>query len=692
MWHRGRKLVALDLEDDDDRETLQKLVDAADVVIDDLPSAGWRPTPPESAIVVRLPLHDGSDTVGFSEIAATAAGLYSQPLRRGPQFTPMAIAAWLTTLYAAIGICAALIARERDGRGQRVTVPQSDAVLSLMDLYALFTFRSPTRWSPIRWAASPFMRAWKCADDRYIYIHAGMPHHAAKLLEVLELEELVSPETLRDPTVIQSVSEARAITRAFKQCFLDKAARKWEALLSEEGLCAIKVRPLKAWMKDEPAEDAEHIVELDDEEEDEVRQPGLNVFLEDTPGEPQPRPEDETEADELLEAWEEASPWLVDPSDPVDKPPLADLVVLDATQVIAGPAAARTLAELGARVVRIENPKLTAAWVEPFHIAYNPGKESIAIDLSSEAGPERLEALLSALEPDVVIDNFRQGVGERLGLRSPKEDSIHASITAYGPEGEWEGYPGWEQTVQAATGMQADWGGSGPPKLYPQPVNDFATGLSGALAVMLGLVNRARTGDGQSVSTSLAATALHLQSPCAWRPGMSRATGANHPGVDPLRRFYKSSSGWFFFAAAPDALEDLEGLEDFDEDEGPAAYLEAAFSQHPLTTWQSRFSGRLADLTPLKTTRAALQAARKQNRGIFIQEKIPGIGTITRTGPALQLSATPLVHLGPAAPRGLGTIEDIKPDDLLPIPYSRSNRLSWMLEQARWGVFLATNL
>jgi len=687
MWLRGRIQVALDLQVPADQRILQRLVRVADVVIDDLPADGWRPEVPPSAIVVRLPVQpDQPGRAGFGELAAAVSGLYATPTGLGPQFTPLAVAGWASALYAAIGVCAALLARQRDGRGQVVTVPQSDAIVSVLELIALFTIRAPTRWSPIRWAATPFIGPWRCADDRHLYVHAGIPSHAATLLAVLGLSSLASDETRADPGSVATPSEARRLKKAIGAVFRTETARHWEERLSGEGLCAVEIRSLSEWMAHPHPAAAGHVVELDDPEDGAVRQPGLSVWLSETPGTPRPRPAADADPDSL---WTGEAPWHTPPAEAVSAPPLAGVVVLDVTQVIAGPTAARTLGELGARVVRVENPRLGVGWVEPFHVAYNPGKESLSLDVSTEEGQRQLQALLQRLQPDVVIENFRQGVAARLGVRSPRPDSIHASMTAYGPAGPWAGRPGWEQTAQAATGMQADWGGSGVPTLYPQPVNDFATGLSGALAVLLGLLHRARTGAGQEVATSLAATALHLQSPYACRPDGLRSVGASQPGHDPLRRFYRARDGWCFLAAAPGVLETVPGLEGLATSSSPAAFLASALRTQTVATWQARQSGRMAGVVRRRSPRAVLTDPDGHARGILIREAVPGVGEITRTGPALQLSATPLVHLGPAHQRGRDTVEGIAPAGaLLPAKPSRT-KVAWLLEQARWAAFLA---
>ena len=697
---RGRAALQVDVANAEGRAAVQRLADHADVVLDDLPpdglTGGWRPRVPPGAIRVRLPARAGTDRPGFGGPAAASAALYEPPLWGGPRYTPLAIAEVIAGLYGLVGIVAALLCRERDGLGQEVRVPLDDAVVSVLELNALFTVDAPTRWSPLRWAASPFLRAWPCAEG-FLYVHAGMPHHAARLLDRLARDcPQVAPEltlsaaTARDPGAVATPAEARRLLRALGRAFATRPAREWARVLAdEEGLCAVPVLELADWMDHPHPIAAGHWV---DRQVDGalVRQPGVPVGLSATPGEARTAPAPKAPAG----CWTGPSPWARTLGEPVEAAPLEGVTVLDVTQVIAGPTAARTLAELGARVVRIENPRLTAGWAEPFHVAFNPGKRTGALDLSTEAGRTGLARLLGELRPDVVLDSFRPGVGDRLGLgahevRALAPGAIRAHVTAYGPGGPWSGHPGWEQTVQACTGMQARRGGDGPPELVPVPANDFATGLSGALGILLALLHRRRTGQAQRVDASLAATALHLQAPYAWRGPEGPAPVPRGPGKGwgPRCRFVRVADGEAFLEAAPGALEGVEGLEGVDPEDPDA--LDRALRRASVATWQARLRGRLADLAPRGRTGAVLRSPDRRTRGSVRVHEVDGLGPVTTTGPALTLSRTPLVALAPARPRGRDPLVDgLIPPALSASPHRDRSAVGWLLETLRWAVLL----
>ena len=195
--------------------------------------------------------------------------------------------------------------------------------------------------------------------------------------------------------------------------------------------------------------------------------------------------------------------------------------MVDTTQVLAGPTAARTLAEFGAEVIKINNPWEEGAgyrWqVHRYHTDVNRGKRSILIDLKHDEGMEILWRLVEGA--DAFLQNLRLGVAERLGfgyeqVKSHKPDIVYLSVSAFGYGGEWQYRPGYEPNAQSIAGMQARMAGSADrPSGQPFAINDYCTGLLGAFGLGLGLLHRLRTGEGARVETSLGHAATFLQMP-----------------------------------------------------------------------------------------------------------------------------------------------------------------------------------
>ena len=382
--------------------------------------------------------------------------------------------------------------------------------------------------------------------------------------------------------------------------------------------------------------------------------------------------------------------------------------------MIAGPLAGRTLAELGAEVLHVENPRLHAAWVQPFHVAFGAGKRSVTLDLQREADRTVFWDLVERFAPDVVLHSFRPGAAARLGLdeasfRAQVPGVVYVRVSAWGERGPWAERPGWEQTVQAATGVQAERGGDGPPDLLPIPFHDLGTGLLAAFGTGLALLHRRRTGTPQRVGASLAATSGLAQSSWLFDPGAPPPPGRDALGWGPLHRFYEARDGWLFLAAPRDTLPELArvpGLEGVERAFDRGAVLERAFATAAVSVWQARIAAagldRRVAVVPRTRPATAMDDPQALARDLVRRRFQAEVGRVTETGPPLRLSGTPCEHLGPAPPRGADTRPELErlgvgvprdappPEAEHPEPpaWSPTRELAWAWNQARWGVAL----
>jgi len=232
------------------------------------------------------------------------------------------------------------------------------------------------------------------------------------------------------------------------------------------------------------------------------------------------------------------------------------VTVLELGHVIAGPFAGLILAELGARVVKLENAanpdesRLTGPHFfegrSLYYLALNWGKESIAVDLSRESG--RAVARNLALQADVVIDNFRPGVMARLGLdheslAADNPRTITCSITGFGETGPHAGRAAYDYTIQAISGVMSL---TGPPDAPPARAGiayaDHTGGLAAALAVSAALVERDRTGRGRHIDLALLDVHLSMLSYlAAWQLNTgaetARTRDSAHASLVPAQNF-----------------------------------------------------------------------------------------------------------------------------------------------------------
>ena len=208
----------------------------------------------------------------------------------------------------------------------------------------------------------------------------------------------------------------------------------------------------------------------------------------------------------------------IGPSDPEPIPsgcrPLSGIKVLDLTRILAGPIAARTLAEHGADVLMVtaENlPQVHAYVADTSH-----GKRSCFVDIKENDGARKLKDLI--IGADIFSQGYRPGAMEKLGF-GPEELSeirpglIYLSINCYGFDGEFSDRGGWEQVAQIMTGLTTMDDGSNkmnPPSLLPAAANDYITGYLGAYGALLALARRAKEGGSYHVRVSLCQTAMMI--------------------------------------------------------------------------------------------------------------------------------------------------------------------------------------
>jgi crotonobetainyl-CoA:carnitine CoA-transferase CaiB-like acyl-CoA transferase len=230
--------------------------------------------------------------------------------------------------------------------------------------------------------------------------------------------------------------------------------------------------------------------------------------------------------------------------------PLDGLVVADFSRVLAGPFATMLLGDLGADVVKVEHPDggdETRAWGPPFHgehstyyLAVNRNKRSVALDLKDDQGRRAARAL--AGRADVVVENFKPGSLERLGLgfeevRRDNPGVVWCSISGFGRQA-GAGLPGYDFLVQAMSGLMSITGpADGEPTKVGVALVDVLTGLYAATGVLAALAERARSGRGQRVEVSLLGAALASlvnQASSYLCTGRSpRAMGNRHPSITP---------------------------------------------------------------------------------------------------------------------------------------------------------------
>lgn len=250
-------------------------------------------------------------------------------------------------------------------------------------------------------------------------------------------------------------------------------------------------------------------------------------------------------------------------------PPLAGITVLDLSRVLSGPFCTMQLADMGARVIKIEQPGRgddTRAWGPPFpggesayYLSINRNKESLSLDLKHPAAREVIRALVE--RADVLVENFRPGTVERLGfsyeqLKEGHPRLIYCSISGFGQTGPRRDAPGYDSVVQAEGGLMSVTGHAElPPVRLGVAIGDMAAGLYAAYAIVTALLARGRSGRGQFIDVGMldsVASLLTYQAGLFFADGtVPRRMGNRHPTIAPYDTF-PASDGDFVLAVGND--------------------------------------------------------------------------------------------------------------------------------------------
>lgn len=290
--------------------------------------------------------------------------------------------------------------------------------------------------------------------------------------------------------------------------------------------------------------------------------------------------------------------------------PLAGIKVLDLSRVLAGPWCGQMLGDLGAEVIKVEQPGAgddTRRWGPPFlpdgsgdsgyYLCANRNKRSIAIDIAQGAGADLVRAL--AAHCDVVLENFRVGGLAKYGLdyaalRAVKPDIIYCSITGFGQTGPERDKGGYDFLIQGMSGLMSVTGrGDGEPGAGPLkagiPVTDLSTGLYAVISVLAALQHRNRTGEGQQIDLALldAQVAMLANQASNWLNGevAPRRMGNQHATIVPYQDF-SCADGDIIIALANDRqfrdLARVLGLPELGEDPRFAASADRSNNREAL--------------------------------------------------------------------------------------------------------------
>lgn len=374
--------------------------------------------------------------------------------------------------------------------------------------------------------------------------------------------------------------------------------------------------------------------------------------------------------------------------------PLNGIVVVDLSRALAGPHAAMLLGDLGARVIKVEQPGTgddTRSWGPPFvgpadepistyFLSCNRNKESVELDLKSEDGAQVLTRLVKAA--DVLVENFRPGVLDRLGFSAERLAELNprlvlCSISGFGHDGPEGGRSGYDQIAQGEAGLMSLTGpGPDQPTKAGVPIGDLLAGMNGAYGVLSALYERERTGRGRVVRTSLLSSivGVHAFQGTRWTVAgeVPQAIGNHHPSIAPYGA-YTSGDGMLQIAVASQGqwskLAGLLGIDAADPRFADNAArvanrpalneaIEAVLATASRDTWLERIGAIGIPCGAIRTLDQVYEWDQVRSQGLLAGVDHPVLGGIELPGPAVRFSdpADPASETPPehSPPPGLG--------------------------------------
>lgn len=563
-WDRGKRVLAVDPDEPADLAAIRRLAAGADVVIDGLDHAtrdrlGFQPTSvivsnPEVIYVALTALGLGEDLLPPYEplVAAHLGAMVTVPSlhRRGPVFPGHPAIAYSTAFITVIGVLAALRARILTGHGDVLDVSMRDGVLGqfTMNWWSENKVASMDRRADgeldlgtIRMVARRFV----CADGRHIGVHTGANGAFTRLMKLLGIDDRISPVNGPVESASPLTPEDLAVLEELPAIFAQRTSTEWLDDIWANEIAGLPVNAPGESFTD-PQVVHNGAVRTIEHESGELTVVGPPIQLRETPALL-------TGPNEMVDrdvAWR-GDGFPVGDAERLDDP-LAGIRIVEMSTFFAAPYANRFLRDLGAEVIKLEpvsgDPMRS---LNDTFSTVSKGKRSLAIDVKAEATRPAVEALLRSA--DIVQHNFRPGAAERLGVDDASVRAINPTVIydyapGYGSSGPKSALQSFAPLHSGFAGLHTEAAGEGNGPIACFGNEDYYNGQLNAIAQLLALVHRERTGVGQYVECPQLSSAVFVTSHWYGRDGelISSLPPLDHDqdGWGPYQRVYQCLEGW----------------------------------------------------------------------------------------------------------------------------------------------------
>ena len=573
IWDRGKESVFLDVRRN--RAALLKLVSKADVLIEDFPPSSdhqrwvnYTELRKFNLGLVQCSITAYGMTGGLKDgpphddlVMAQMGILSSQPgFRKGPVHVAHPVPSVGCAILAAQGIVASLLAREKTGRGRKVETSLMAGAL-MFSPKVLAEKLEPRSFQLTPAGGGPFYSVFECADGNWIQlgcIHSGFVDLAVAVMGIADVMTDPRYGDGRRPVNEEARQELFDIVAGVIKT---RSCHEWEGVFEAADVPYARASSTGESLSNPQVVANDMLAELDDPRLGRLMEMDVPIKLTATPGVvagPRPVMGQHTEAVFAeIQALPEPSP--VESESVQQLPPLHDVKVLEMTNVIAGPAAGKCLADLGADVFKLESHfgDISRPAAMSYFLHLNSNKRSLAIDTKTSEGQQAARRL--AAQSDIMLANMRPGATDRMGLgedvmKELNPGLVAAHSTAFGWTGPYSHRPGVDPLAQAWMGLQRAQGGRDNPPVFLAQLapTDYTSGGLTALGAIMALYVRERTGVAQKVDCNLLnAGALMRGDDFMQYEGKRPSPIADQGqyGLHALHRLYETGEGWIYVIA-----------------------------------------------------------------------------------------------------------------------------------------------
>ena len=579
VWDRNKRSAVCDPSLAADPDALCRLVDSADIVLvgtmgdgvgyADLGVRGLAPGP--AAVWVVMPPYLLGDTPWASR--GESAGLVSAWLGHAwsqasyddvPVDCLLPLASYMQGIWAATAAIAVILGMRRGRQAGRVIVAGGahGGVLVSPGSFAIRRDEPHLHRPGGPGGALPNYRCYRCSDGNWLFFGAFTDAFIQRGLTAVGAGQvLADPRVDGDPARVRLPENVEWISAELDRIFLQRPRAEWADVLEAADVPVARVLGTDGWLAHDQIRAMGLRIQVRNDAGEQVVMPGVFIGLSETPASVR-HAAPTRHADIADLAFR--TPRRVERSGRRLRAglPLGGMRVLDLGTVIAGPYLATLLGELGADVLKVERPPRG----DEYRVAhagrggvgfpvYNRDQRGLMIDLARGGRDVFLQLVRTA---DVVVDNYRPGVLQRLRLDREALAEVNPAVTsvsvsAFGDTGPSGSRPGFDPVVQAMSGIMRSQGGSdeaNSPVFLTVPINDVIAAGLGALGACAALYAREEIGRGQRVSVTLCASACLVQSEhlvqFADRPPRPDG-GRDFAGPDPLNHLYRAADGWVRF-------------------------------------------------------------------------------------------------------------------------------------------------